>query len=516
MKPRNVSGAARGLAIVVGLAMAAPPSSGGDNVPVQGASALRHDFLVKFARAYYPGRSGQIMVVPREGDIITRKDPNVVFMHGSPWDYDVHIPFLLYGPAFVRAGTYTAPVAQKDLAPTLGALLGAPMPETSGGHARTGVLRPGAARPRLVVLLVLDGMRVDYFDRHAAVLPTLTRLRRQGAWYVNARLNYLPSITSIAHATVATGANPGVHGIVGNSLFDRVAGQAVDPYPALSPRNLMALTLADVWNAHTDGRAVIVGQGSTPRAALPLAGHGACILNGRPVIAATYSEKTGGWDTNPDCYRLPEYLKEPNVRMAWEGTDGTWMGHRIDNPGAVRGSAPFSRFETDGLKRIIEREPLGADDVPDLVSVNLKTPDYVGHRYGPDSPEMHDALAALDRDLAGVVAALDAKVGADGYVLAVTADHGMPSEPDVRRGGQRVYADDVVKQIHERFDPEKAALVRAFEPESAQLVIDRGRMRELGLDLDTLRRFLEAQPFIFAAYTEDELARAVDAMESRR
>jgi hypothetical protein len=39
----------------------------------------------------------------------------------------------------------------------------------------------------------------------------------------------------------------------------------------------MALTLADAWNIRTNGRAVIVGQGSAPRAAIPLAGYGGCL-----------------------------------------------------------------------------------------------------------------------------------------------------------------------------------------------------------------------------------------------
>jgi hypothetical protein len=343
-------------------------------------------------------------------------------------------------------------------------------------------------------------------------LPTLTRLRRQGAWFTSARLNHLPSITSVGHATIVTGADPRVHGIVANSIFDRVAGQSVDIYPGLSPRHLMALTLADVWSAHTDGRAVIIGQGSTPRAAVPLAGHGGCLLNGRVVIAVSYSEKTGGWETAAECYRLPDYLKDRNVRVLWEGGDGLWMGHRIASPSDVRGSAPFSKFETDALKLMIEHEPLGADEVTDLLFVNLKTPDYVGHRYGPDSPEIRETLAALDNDLVGVLAALDAKVGRDGYVLAITADHGMPPEPDARLGRQRLYTDDIVKLIHQRFDPEKGRLVLHYEPENAQLAIDRDRLRELGLDLEALRKLLEAQPFIFSAYTEDELATASAAL----
>ena len=38
----------------------------------------------------------------------------------------------------------------------------------------------------------------------------------------------------------------------------------------------MALTLADVWNIATDGRAVIIGQGGAIRATAGLVGHGAC------------------------------------------------------------------------------------------------------------------------------------------------------------------------------------------------------------------------------------------------
>jgi len=52
-------------------------------------AAVRQGFLEMFARAYFPGRSGQILIVPREGDFITRPDSDVTYMHGSPWPYDV-------------------------------------------------------------------------------------------------------------------------------------------------------------------------------------------------------------------------------------------------------------------------------------------------------------------------------------------------------------------------------------------------------------------------------------------
>jgi Type I phosphodiesterase / nucleotide pyrophosphatase len=476
--------------------------------PAQRSPTDRQALLDLVARAYYPGRSGQIVVVPREGHIITRRDPTVRYMHGSPWDYDTRIPFFLYGPAFIQQGTFATAVSHQDMAPTLASLLDVAMPATSAGRSLQPILKSVKTRPRVIVLAVLDGMRLDYFDRYEAVLPTLTQLRRQGAWFTNARINYVPSITSVAHATIATGADPRVHGIIANSLFDHVASNPIDSYPGLSPRYLMALTLSDVWNIQTDGRAVIIGQGSIGRAALPLAGHGACQLNGRPVIAVTYNLDSGRWETKPECYRLPNYLKDANARLLWEGKNETWMGHPVANPAEIRGSALFSRFETDSLISMIEREPLGADDIADLLFVNLKTPDFVGHRYGPDSAEIRETLAALDRDLTRVCHALDTKVGRDRYVFAVTADHGMPPEPDVSLGRKRHYSDDVVALIHKQFDPEQGRLVVHYEPENGQMAIGRARLRELGLEPTAIAMFLEAQKFVFAAYTETEVASA--------
>ena len=68
-------------------------------------SATRQRLLAMFARAYFPGRTGQLLIVPREGDFITRADPNFEYMHGSPWSYDVSIPLMFAGPA-VKTGVF--------------------------------------------------------------------------------------------------------------------------------------------------------------------------------------------------------------------------------------------------------------------------------------------------------------------------------------------------------------------------------------------------------------------------
>ena len=64
----------------------------------QQAARPRQQWLDQFARGYFPGRSGQVFLVPREGHFVVDRNPLYTFMHGSPWDYDTHIPLLFYRP----------------------------------------------------------------------------------------------------------------------------------------------------------------------------------------------------------------------------------------------------------------------------------------------------------------------------------------------------------------------------------------------------------------------------------
>ena len=468
------------------------------------SSASRQRFLEMFARAYYPGRTGQLLIVPREGDFITRSEPNYAYMHGSPWAYDVLIPIMFAGPA-VRTGVYSMSAVQQDVAPTLAAALGVQMPPTATGHVLP-VLRTDFARPRVVMLIVLDGMRRDYFDRYAASMPTLTSIRRHSAWFDQARVNFLPTNTAVGHSTISTGTDPRVHGITGVSVYDRTRRQRHDMFARAMPQVLMALTLADVWQLATAGRSIILAQGSIDRAATPLAGHGACQLNGALVVLASYDQQTGNWTTNPDCFRLPEYLKDRNARTLWPAS-GEWMGHKIDSAAEVRYSGLFPAFEAEAMAAMIEREPVGEDNVPDLILLNYKGADFVGHKHGPDSNELRLTLEEMDRQLTRMLKVLRAKVG-DNYLLAVTADHGMPpvpSSPD-----RRHFAPAIVDLLHQKFDPAAKQLITSFEPENSQIFVDEDRLSDLGLTLRDLAHFLESQSFLFAVFTTDDVRRAAE------
>ena len=456
-------------------------------------------FLTMFARGYFPGRTGQILIVPREGTILTRPEASVPYMHGSPWSYDRRIPILFAGPG-VTPAVYATPAGQQDVAVTIASALGVAMPRTATGKVLPGI-RPVTPKPRVVFLLVLDGMRPDYFDRHASVMPTLNGLRKRGAWFSNAEIDYLPTNTGAGHASIATGSEPRVHGITGNNLYDRVHQERHDTLDGWNPRDLVALTLSDVWQFHAR-QARVIAQGSSKPASVALAGHGACQTAGLSVVHAAYDETAGVWKTDPDCFTLPHQLDSFHSRQIFP-VDGRWMGHKVDTVSEIRRSALFSAFEADTFIRLIETQGVGDDEVTDLLLLNYKTADYVGHKHGPESPELAAALGELDRHLARILKTIETHAGRD-WLIAITGDHGMPTNPPATGG--RYFAPDIIRAIHAKFDP-GAQLIPYYEPENAQIFVDQERLAALGLSLKDLATFLEAQPYVFAAFTEDEVRR---------
>jgi type I phosphodiesterase/nucleotide pyrophosphatase len=470
------------------------------------APSARQVWVEQFARGYFPGRSGQIFLVPREGRFVTDRDPLYPFMHGSPWAYDTHVPLLFHGAPFIAQGTSDERVSQQAIVPTLAALLGTPPPATALRAPLKRALTGAAAQPRVLALFVLDGMRADYFDTYAAELPTLSRLRREGAWFGNVHVTSVPTLTAVGHANLGTGAEPRVHGLAVNKLFNRVAGKFQEAYDGLNPGEMMTLSLADVWNIETEGRAIIIGQGGAIRATAGLVGHGACMLNGRRVFAASYSTRDAGWETNPACYAMSDALKPFSARRYWEESKGSWMGHDIADATRFRHSGVFQRFEGDALAAVLEREPIGADDVTDLVFVNLKSPDYVGHAYGPASAEIKEALGEMDRQIARALAIIARKSGDGRFVTVFTADHGMPGEPGP---GGRLYLDEISALIDKRFSPTGGTVVQYFgDAANNEIYLDTARLATLGVGLKDVAAFLESQGFFAAAFTEDEVRRA--------
>jgi len=142
----------------------------------------------------------------------------------------------------------------------------------------------------------------------------------------------------------------------------------------------------------------------------------------------------------------PEPSAAPAAEAAGPGCMGREFPHSLGGCGAPGdGSAALARRFSPWLDAqtaaaalaALDGEQLGEDEVPDLLVLSFSALDYVGHAFGPSSPEALDTLRRVDRWVALLLERLDRKLGPQGWALVLTADHGAPEAPTaLRRAGQ--------------------------------------------------------------------------------
>jgi predicted AlkP superfamily pyrophosphatase or phosphodiesterase len=323
-----------------------------------------------------------------------------------------------------------------------------------------------AHRPRLVVALLFDQYRGDYLDKYASAFGPdgFRRLLREGADFRDCTIPYAHTLTGPGHATWLSGAPPSVHGVVANEWFDEGLGRSVSasgdasvqcvgvppPGDPNSPRQMRAQTVADVLRTETHGEARVVAMSDKAR--------GAVLPAGRRPNGVYWLDTTSSLMQTSTYYTsaMPAWAARANAavaRAADAAKQDAWTP--LLSAAAYRGTIPADAEDTfphpvkrdkddprpnavpldtnpfaldrlfDFAEAAVVGESLGADDVPDLLIVSVSVTDYVGHRYGPDSPEALDMAARADRRLAEFLSFLDAHVGRGRYDVTVTADHGV-------------------------------------------------------------------------------------------
>jgi predicted AlkP superfamily pyrophosphatase or phosphodiesterase len=87
------------------------------------------------AASYFPGRSGDLVIVPKPyylvGSSPAGKARDYGTGHGTPYYYDQHVPIFLMGRG-IEPGEYFGPITPADIAPTLAALTGVTLSSRDG------------------------------------------------------------------------------------------------------------------------------------------------------------------------------------------------------------------------------------------------------------------------------------------------------------------------------------------------------------------------------------------------
>ncbi|UXH78756.1 alkaline phosphatase family protein [Roseateles amylovorans] len=88
-------------------------------------------FLEQMRKSWHPDVAAPLQLVPKPGWMFGSRLMGTT--HGSPHEYDTHVPLLTWGPAWVGQGEVAQRVEVADLAPTLARILGIPAPRQAQG-----------------------------------------------------------------------------------------------------------------------------------------------------------------------------------------------------------------------------------------------------------------------------------------------------------------------------------------------------------------------------------------------
>ncbi len=237
----------------------------------------------------------------------------------------------------------------------------------SGGHS---VERLAPMSEATVVLVSIDGFRYDYLDRSDVQAPTL-RMLADGGVRAERLIPVFPTKTFPNHYSLVTGLYPEQHGVVGNSMRDPNMLDEEGKPMEFSMSNRAANADARWWG-------------------------------GEPI-----------WTT----------AERQGVRA------GTvfWPGSEVDRPNRPTHWMPYDDdlsypARIDTALAWLDRP---ASERPRLITLYFSAVDSQGHRHGPDSREVAEAISEVDDALARLVVGLDARGGAERASLIIVSDHGM-------------------------------------------------------------------------------------------
>jgi predicted AlkP superfamily pyrophosphatase or phosphodiesterase len=347
-------------------------------------------------------------------------------------------------------------------------------------HGQGAYLPPD--KPKLVIGIVVEELNYNQLEKfHDKLCENgIKKLINEGTYFKNASYEYLLTQSAPGHATIATGAEPSFHGITSDNWYTPLKNELINCTKDVSvnsvggsfesglhsPVNLLVSTFSDELAIATNKKAKVFGVGLKESSAIFSAGHTA-------NAAYWFDNTTGTWmSSSYYISALPDWVNDFNA-MKFSDTymNSTWnllrpakdyadclpdsnsfeIGFNNINyfpydlkklrPGNTFSSkndysllreTPFGNSLTTNFAiRLIQKERLGKDDVTDYLSICYSATNYIGHRFGPSSVEMGDAILRLDDDIKNLLTFINDTIGKKNVLIYFTAAHGISEIPAV-------------------------------------------------------------------------------------
>ena len=337
-------------------------------------------------------------------------------------------------------------------------------------------------KPRLVIGIVVEELKYDQLEKCRDKLGEngIKKLINEGTYFKNASFDYMLTQSAPGHATISTGTEPSYHGITSDNWYLPLRNELIyctrdiDVNPVggsfesglNSPVNLQASTFSDELEMATNKQSKVFGIGMKDYSAILSTGHSADgvfwfdNVSGTWMTSTYYSSSLPDWVKDFNSTGFPDsYLNGTwnLLRPAQDYSDCLPDSNKFEagfnsvnyfpydlkklrskviigtkNDYSLLRETPFANTLTTNFAiRLIEKEKLGTDDVTDYLSICYSATDNIGHRFGPSSVEMEDAVLRLDDDIKNLLTFINDSIGKRNVLIFFTAAHGISEIPAV-------------------------------------------------------------------------------------
>ncbi|HEY1956073.1 MAG TPA: alkaline phosphatase family protein [Polyangiaceae bacterium] len=416
--------------------------------------------------------------------------------------------------------------------------------ETHAAPVATTTASASAAPKRapVVVALVVDQLAAWEAAERFDDLPKnggFARLRHEGTYVRDMRYAHAVTETAAGHSALFTGSPPYRSGIVANELVDPKSRERVSAFLDPTAHVVTAQGPTDEEGIGLPGLAVDtiadVLRKTRPHAlivSLSIKDRGAVFGGGRHpdatlwydttrdafVTSSAFSPEFPSWARFLDTAALQKMREQP-----WTLLDPVFVSSHARQPDAQTGESevfgfgktfPHSFAASTKPTKAFRASPRADQAVlelaaaaldrrnpaePMLLAVSLSSFDYVNHFFGPDSWESWDDLLRLDAALADFFALLDRKVGADGWSVVLSGDHGGPPLPELPISARPWCAPGV----HDFWQRPCRNVGRVF-PDALRDTLEKAARKALGKSKAGSWVLGVASPYVF--YTHQNLA----------
>lgn len=339
-------------------------------------------------------------------------------------------------------------------------------------------------KPKLIIGIVVEQLRYDQLEKYRDKFGEngIKKLLNEGTLYKNATYQYILTQSAPGYATISTGTEPSFHGITSDNWYLPLRNELiyctkdVNVKPVggsfdnglQSPLNLLSSTFSDELELSTNNQSKVYGVGTKDYSSILSTGHAGDAafwydnVTGTWMTSSYYMKSLPAWVNDFNALMMPEsYLNglwntlqpkdfywqcQPDSNAYESGFNGvsyfpydlkklSTIGAGILNKKrdySLLNETPFSNsFTNEFALRLLKEEQMGKDDITDFLSISYSATDYIGHRFGPGSVEMADAILRLDKDIETLLNFVNDSIGKKNVLIYFTSAHGISEIPAV-------------------------------------------------------------------------------------